>query len=105
MGGKIAKILKQPATKEILRNVGSDAASKGTELLLRKIRGNSDIQSKLDERMQKAKRHISNTVDNAMKKKSRGDNIRYYNKIYDITTYYTLGRVNLNFFRRGLQGR
>ena len=28
--------------------------------------------------MQKAKRHISNTVDNAMKKKSRGSNIRYY---------------------------
>ena len=78
MGGKIAKILKQPATKEILRNVGSDAASKGTELLLRKIRGNTDIQTKLDERMQKAKRHISNTIDNAIKKKSRGSNIRYY---------------------------
>ena len=28
--------------------------------------------------MQKAKRHISNTVDNAIKKKSRGSNIRYY---------------------------
>ena len=28
--------------------------------------------------MQKAKRHISNTVYNAIKKKSRGSNIRYY---------------------------
>ena len=28
--------------------------------------------------MQKAKRHISNIVDNAIKKKSRGSNIRYY---------------------------
>ena len=38
-GRKIAKLLKQPAAKEILKNVGNEAASELTEFLLKKPKG------------------------------------------------------------------
>ena len=42
---KISRIIKQPATQKILKSIGKEAASTGSELILEKIRGNKNICS------------------------------------------------------------
>ena len=77
-GRKIAKLLKQPAAKEILKNVGNEAASAGTELLLKKLKRGQNLRSKSEERIKRAKKKISKSLNDTVKLKSKGSSIKYY---------------------------
>ena len=85
---KISRIIKQPATQKILKSIGKEAASTGSELILEKIKGNKDIGSVLENRIQHAKRKITQSVDDAMKERkkkrksasSKGGRTRYKEK-------------------------
>ena len=77
-GRKIAKLLKQPAAKEILKNVGNEAASAGTDFLLKKLKRGQNLRSKSEERIKRAKKKISKSLNDTVKLKSKGSNIKYY---------------------------
>ena len=68
---KISRIIKQPATQKILKSIGKEAASTGSELILEKIKGNKNIGSVLENRIQHAKRKITQSVDDAMKERKK----------------------------------
>ena len=69
-------IIKQPATQKILKSIGKQAASTGSELILEKIKGNKNIGSVLENRIQHAKRKITQSVDDAMKERKKKENQR-----------------------------
>ena len=64
-GRKIAKLLKQPAAKEVLKNVGNEAASAGTAFLLKKLKRGQNLRSKSEERIKRAKKKISKSLNDS----------------------------------------
>ena len=77
-GRKIARLLKEPAAKEVLKNIGKEAASTGTEILLKKLKRGQNLRSKSEERIKRAKKKISRSLNDTVKLKSKGSNIKYY---------------------------
>ena len=77
-GRKIARLLKEPAAKEVLKNIGKEAASTGTEILLKKLKRGQNLRSKSEERIKRAKKKISKSLNDTVKLKSKGSNIKYY---------------------------
>ena len=82
-GRKIAKLLKQPAAKEVLKNVGNEAASAGTTFLLKKLKREQNLRSKSEERIKRAKKKISKSLNDSAKLKSKRNNIKYYKRDSD----------------------
>ena len=73
----IGKLLKQSSTKKILKSLGREAASTGTELLLEKAKGNKDLKSVLENRIQIAKHRISKAIKEAKKMPTKTNTKKY----------------------------
>lgn len=73
----IARILSQPSTQKILKSVGKEAVSAGTDLLIEKASGNKDLKTVLDKRIEKAKNRISETINEAKKLQKRPNSKKY----------------------------
>ena len=71
IGKNVTRILKEPTTQKVLKSIGKEAASTGSELVLNKIQGNNNIESLLKERIQHAKNKIAKTVNTAMKQRKK----------------------------------
>ena len=67
----MTRILKEPTTQKVLKSIGKEAASTGSELVLNKIQGNNNIEALLKERIQHAKNKIAKTVNTAMKQRKK----------------------------------
>ena len=78
VGRKIAKVLRQPAAKEMLKNVGNEAASAGTTFLLKKLKRGQNLRSKSEERIKRAKKKISKSLNDSVKLKSKRSKVKYY---------------------------
>ena len=55
---QIFSALNKPVTKEILKTVGQEAMSAGSELLLKKIKGSEDLDSLLDKKFVPRKKKL-----------------------------------------------
>ena len=76
VGRKIAKVLRQPAAKEMLKNVGNEAASAGTTFLLKKLKRGQNLRSKSEERIKRAKKKISKSLNDSVKLKSKRSKVK-----------------------------
>ena len=68
-GRKIARLLKEPAAKEVLKNIGKEAASTGTEILLKKLKRGQNLRSKSEERIKTTRKKISKSLNDTVKLK------------------------------------
>ena len=86
----IVSTLNNPVVKKVLKTVGKETLDTGSELLIDSLRGN-DIDSKLDQRIKKAKQRISDSIEdgiNMSKQKKQSKNYtRMVNDEYEKTSH------------------
>lgn len=78
----ITRTINRPEVKNVLKTVGKETFNTGSELLIDSIKGNNDIESKLDKRIKIAKQRIVNSIEDGINMK-RAKESRKYNRLDD----------------------
>ena len=66
----IIKSINTPGVKNVLKTVGKETLNTGSELLIDSLKGN-DIESKLEQRIQKAKKRITDSIEDGINNMKR----------------------------------
>ena len=76
----VTKVISQPEVQKVLKTIGKETASAGSELLLDSLRGNN-IESKLDKRIKVTKQRIVESIEDGIRSKKRAHNTKNYQRI------------------------
>ena len=75
----VVKVLNKPGVKKVLKTMGRETMDTGSELLLDSLRG-SDVQSRLNDRVNVAKNRIADSVKEGI---NDYRNRKKYRRLYD----------------------
>ena len=80
---KAVKIANTPAVRNVLKTVGKETLDTGGELLLGSLKGDDDLQSKLKERINTAKKHVMDSIQQGVRAKKNLTRSNKYRRIPD----------------------
>ena len=79
---KVVTTLNKPEVKNVLKTLGKETVTTGSELLLDSLQGN-DIQATLNRRINKAKKRIAESIEDGIKSRQKVNNIKRYRNLGD----------------------
>ena len=78
----VVKILNKPEVKKVLKTVGKETINTGSELLIDKLQG-KHLKSRLDKRIDIAKKRIVESIQDGIRSRRKANNINKYHHIPD----------------------
>ena len=78
----IVSTFNNPAVKKVLKTVGKETLGTGSELLIDSLKGN-DIDSKLDQRIKKAKQRIADSIADGINTAKQNKKSKTYTRLID----------------------
>ena len=100
----VTKVINQPEVQKVLKTIGKESASAGSELLLDSLKGNN-IESKLNNRIKVAKQRIVESIEDGIRSKKRAYNTKNYQRLDNDDNKMTLPKIplrrhNINSYQR-----
>lgn len=83
----ITRTINRPEVKNILKTVGKETFNTGSELLIDSIKGDNNIESKLDKRIKIAKQRIVDSIEDGISMSKRAKESRKYNRLQEDSEY------------------